>query len=120
MLGADKGVPLASFQLPVGSGFRWRGWAGKFVPNPPDGVRDAYASIGYGAPKLGGLQAVTLQAVYHHFTSDRLVRPYGDEIDLLGSARLGRYTVSARYADYHAKGFATNTRKFWLQLDWAY
>jgi hypothetical protein len=120
VMGADKGVAFASFQMPVGSGFRWRGWAGKFVPNPADGVRDLYGTIGYTAPTVGKFKAVTFQATYHRFTSDRLYRPYGTELDLLGSAKLGRYTFSARYADYRANGFATDTKKFWLQLDWAF
>lgn len=120
VLGADNGVALTSFQMPVGSGFRWRGWAGKFTPNPPDGVRDLYGTVGFTLPTAGKFKAVTFQATYHRFTSDRLVRPYGSELDLLGSAKLGRYTFSARFADYQADGFATDTRKFWLQLDWAY
>lgn len=120
VMGADKGVAFASFQMPVGSGFRWRGWAGKFVPNPADGVRDLYGTVGLTAPTLGKFKAVTFQATWHRFTSDRLYRPYGSEFDLLGSAKLGRYTVSARYADYRADGFATDTRKFWLQVDWAF
>jgi hypothetical protein len=118
--GADRGVAFTSFQFPVGSGFRYRGWAGKFVPNPPDGVRDLYGTLGYGAKKLGPLQAVNLQATWHRFTSDRLVRHYGNELDLLASGKLGRYTLSARYAGYDADRFATRTRKLWLQLDWGF
>lgn len=120
VLGASNGVALTSFQTPVGTGFRYQGWAGKFGPTPPDGVRDLFGTVGYTAKTLGGFQAVTFQAVYHHFTSDRNVRDYGSEIDLLGSAKLGRYTFSARYADYRADGFATDTHKFWMQLDWAF
>ena len=120
VLGADKGVAFTSFQLPVGSGFKWRGWAGKFNPDPADGVRDLYGTLGYGLKALGPFQGVTLQATLHRFTSDRLVRPYGSELDLLGSAKMGRYTFSARYAGYHADGFATDTHKFWMQLDWAF
>ncbi|MCW3847402.1 alginate export family protein [Sphingomonas sp. LB-2] len=120
VLGADNGVAFTSFQMPVGSGFRWRGWAGKFVPDPADGVRDVYGTVGYVAPTLGKLKAVTLQATWHSFRSDRMDRPYGTELDLLGSAKLGRYTVSARYAGYESAGFATDTHKLWLQLDWAF
>ncbi len=119
VVGASNGVPLTSFQFPVGSGFRYRGWAGKFNPTPPDGVRDLYASIGYGRPAWGPFKAVTVQAIYHRFDSDRLVRHYGNELDLLASGKLGRYTLSARFAGYEADLFATRTRKLWLQLDWA-
>lgn len=116
--GADDGVALTSFQYPVGSGFRYRGWAGKFNPTPPDGVRDLYGSAGWGVKKkLGPLADFAVQAVYHRFDSDRLARHYGNEIDLLASGKIGRYALSVRYADYRADTFATDTRKFWLQLD---
>ncbi len=53
---------------------------------------------------------MSLQAVYHRFDSDRLVRHYGDELDLLASGKFGKTTVSVRYADYNADLFATDTR----------
>jgi len=119
VLGASDGKPFTSFQFPTGTAFRFQGNAGKFSPNPPDGVRDLLGTAGFVRPKVGPFQAFTLQAQYHHFDSDRLVRHYGDEIDLLASGKLGKTTLSLRYADYHADTFATDTRKFWLQLDWA-
>lgn len=119
VLGADKGVALTSFQVPLGTNFKFQGWADKFLTTPPDGVRDLYGSLGWGTKALGPFKGVSLQAAYHRFESDRLVRHYGDEIDLLASGKLGKTTVSARYADYSADLFATDTRKLWLQLDWA-
>ena len=119
VLGADKGVALTSFQTPLGTNFKFQGWADKFLTTPPDGVRDLYASVGWGTKALGPFKGVALQAIYHRFESDRLVRHYGDEINLLASGKLGKTTVSVRYADYAADLFATDTRKLWLQLDWA-
>jgi hypothetical protein len=119
VLGADKGVALAAFQTPIATGFKFQGWADKFLTTPPDGVRDLYASLGYGWKQAGPFKGIALQAVYHRFASDRLARRYGDEVDLLASAKLGKTSLSARYADYQARGFATDTRKFWLQLDWS-
>ena len=118
ILGADKGIALTSFQTPLATGFKFQGWADKFLVTPPDGVRDLYASAGWGWKTVGPLKAVTLQAVYHHYRSDRASRSYGDEIDLLASAKLGKFTASARYAHYDADNFATDTDKLWLQLDW--
>ncbi|WP_404339817.1 hypothetical protein AB2M62_05165 [Sphingomonas sp. MMS12-HWE2-04] len=120
VLGASNGVALTSFQMPVGTSFRFQGWASKFAPNPPDGVRDLFGTLGYNQPAAGRFKALTLLAQYHRFESDRLSRHYGNEIDLLASAKLGRYTLAARYADYGADRFATDTRKAWLQLDWAW
>lgn len=118
ILGASGGTALTSFQTPLATGFKFQGWADKFLVTPPDGVRDLYASAGWSWKAVGPLKAVTLQAVYHDYRSDRAVRSYGDEIDLLASARLGKVTGSVRYAHYNADGFATDTDKFWLQLDW--
>ena len=119
VLGADKGAALTSFQTPLATGFKFQGWADKFLTTPPNGVRDLYAGLGYSWKKLGPASAVSLQAAYHRFDSDRLGLHYGNEIDLLASAKFGRTTISARYARYRAKDLATDTNKLWLQADWA-
>jgi hypothetical protein len=119
VLGASQGVALTSFQTPLSSVFKFQGWADKFTVTPPDGIRDAYASLGYSWKALGPLRGVSLQAAYHRYESDRLVRRYGDEINLLASGKLGNTLLSVRYAEYYANLFATDTRKLWLQLDWA-
>jgi len=118
VLGADKGVALTSFQTPLATLFKFQGWGDKFLTTPPNGVRDLYGSVGYSVKKIGAAQAVTFQGVYHRFDSDRLSLHEGNEFDLLASAKFGRAVVSARYADYRADTFATDTHKFWLQLDW--
>lgn len=118
ILGADNGVALTSVQTPLAGLFKFQGWADKFTTTPPNGVRDLYGTIG-GAWKAGGpADIVRLSATYHRFNSDRLGQHYGNEIDLLASAKLKRTTVSARYARYESDMFATDTSKFWLSLDW--
>lgn len=119
VLGADRGAALTSFQTPLATLFRFNGWADKFLTTPPNGLRDLYAGAGYGFKKVGPIELLSFQAVYHRFSSDRLDQLYGNEIDLLASAKIGRYVVSARYADYDAKLFATDTKKLWLTLDFA-
>lgn len=119
VLGADRGVALTSVQVPLGSGFRYNGWAGKFGPTPANGLRDLYGTLGHGWKTVGPFDALNLSAVVHRFHSDRLGQHYGDELDLLASAKRGRYALSARYAHYQSDAFATDTDKFWLQLDWA-
>lgn len=119
VLRADKGTTLTSFQTPLATGFKFQGWADKFLTTPPNGVRDLYGSVGYGWQAIGPAKGVTVQAVYHRFDSDRLGQHYGNEIDLLATAKLGKHTLlSARYADYRARSFQTDTRKIWLQADW--
>ncbi|MDR7060204.1 MULTISPECIES: hypothetical protein [unclassified Sphingopyxis] len=118
ILGADDGTALTSFQTPLATGFKFQGWADRFLTTPPDGVRDLYANAGWSWKAVGPLKAVTLQAAYHDYRSDRASRSYGDEINLLASAKLGKVTAAARYAHYNPDTFATDTDKFWLQLDW--
>ncbi|MES2095281.1 MAG: alginate export family protein [Pseudomonadota bacterium] len=119
VLGADYGAALTSFQTPIGTGFRFQGWGGKFLTTPSDGLRDLYGSLGYSWKVAGPFKALTLQGIYHRFASDRLVRLYGDEVDLLASAKLRKAAIAIRYARYRATSFATDTSKFWLQLDWS-
>ncbi|HEY0623489.1 hypothetical protein [Sphingomonas sp.] len=118
ILGASNGAALTSFQTPLGTNFKFQGWADKYLTTPPDGIRDLYVNAGWGWKAIGPAKAVTLQAAWHRYESDRLTRHYGDELNLLASAKFGKTTASVRFADYQADRFATDTQKFWLQLDW--
>lgn len=118
VLGASNGGALTSFQTPLGTLFKFQGWADKYLTTPPDGVRDLYVSAGWGWKAIGSAKGVTVQAAWHRYESDRLTRHYGDELNLLASAKFGKTTASVRFADYQADHFATDTQKFWLQLDW--
>lgn len=120
VLGADKGAPFTSFQTPLATLHKFNGWADKFLVTPPNGLRDLYASAGYGWKKPLGLDAITAQVGYHRFDSDRLSQHYGNEWNALLSAKKGRWTATAKLASYDADKFATDTRKLWLQLEWAY
>ncbi len=118
VLGADKGIALTSLQTPLASLFKFQGWAGKFATTPPNGLRDLYGTIGGSWKKAGPIEVLRLSATYHRFDSDRMDMHYGNEIDILASAKLKRYTLSARYAHYRADMFAADTDKFWISLDW--
>jgi len=118
VLGADKGLALTSVQTPLASYFKFNGWAGKFGTTPPNGLRDLYGTLGYGWKKVGPADAIGLSASYHRFGSDRLSQHYGNEWDLLATAKRGHALFSARYARYRADRLLTDTSKFWLQVDW--
>jgi len=117
VLGASKGVSLTSFQTPLSSAFRFQGWADKFTTTPPNGVKDLYGSVSWTWKAVGPFKSVLVQAMYHRFDSDRLALHYGNETDVLASTKWHHAVISARYASYQADRFATDTRKFWLQLD---
>ena len=116
ILGASSGTALTSFQTPLSSGFKFSGWADKFLTTPPDGLRDLYVGAGYGWAKAG----INLQASWHRFENDRMNRHYGDELNLLASLKVKKTLISARFAHYEAETFATDTQKFWLQADWTF
>jgi hypothetical protein len=119
VLGADKGVALTSFQTPLATGFKFQGWADKFLTTPPNGVRDLMAASVTAGRRSGPLKARLVQAVYHRFDSDRLSQHYGNEIDLLrarssAAPRFRRATpITARTALRPIRA------RLWLQLDWA-
>ena len=119
-LGAGKGLPLTSFQTPLATLHKFQGWADKFLTTPPDGLRDLYASGGYGWKSVAGFDAINAAVIHHRFDSARLNVDYGSEWDAMVSAKRGRWTATAKLADYRAKSFASDTRKIWLMLEWAY
>jgi hypothetical protein len=67
-----------------------------------------------------GLDSLALTATYHDYKSDRLSQDYGDEINLQLLAKIKKYTFTLKYADYNAKLFATDTKKFWASVEWAF
>lgn len=99
---------------------KFQGWADKFTTTPPNGLRDLYASGGYSWKKVAGLNLVSAAVVYHRFDNERLDVAYGREWDAMVSAKRGPWTATAKLADYDARQFATDTRKIWLMLEWAY
>ena len=111
---------LTSFQTPLGTNFKFQGWADKFLTTPANGVRDLYVGGGRGWKQIGLFSTVAFAVTWHRFESDRLDQHYGDEWDVLLSGKLAKTALSIRYADYDAGTMATDTRKLWLQLDWAY
>ena len=120
VLGADDGWPLTSFQTPLATLHKFQGWADKFLTTPPNGLRDITASGGYGWKSVAGLDAISAAVIYHRFDSDRTNIAYGSEWDAMVTAKRGRWTATAKLADYRAKHFASDTRKIWLMLEWAY
>ncbi len=120
VLGASIGGALTSFQTPLATLHKFNGWADKFLVTPANGLRDAYAVLGYAKPKIAGFDSVGLTATYHDYRSDRLSLNYGGEWGAQLVAKLKKYTFTLKYADYNAKAFATDTKKFWASVDWAF
>ena len=66
---------------------------------------------------LPGLNAA---AVYHSYDSDYGDQHYGTEWNASIGFKLYKVALLAKFADYQANSFGTDTRKFWLQADYAF
>jgi len=115
-LGSDNGRGL---QTPMATLHKFNGWADLFLTTPTTGLEDAYVSLGRkfdGVKLLPGLNATV---AFHQFDSDVGNIEYGTEWDASLGFKLGRVALLAKFADYDARDFGVDTRKFWLQAEWA-
>jgi Alginate export len=107
--------PLSSFQTPLATLHVFQGWADKFLVTPRLGVEDFYVGA---SANFGNL---ALQLVWHDFQAEAANDDYGSEWDASAGYKFGtRYEVLAKYANYMADGFATDTTKIWIQLSAAF
>lgn len=118
LLGSAAGV--RSFQTPLATLHKFNGWADLFLVTPASGLQDIYGGASLKLPRFKALPGLNLAASYHRFESDFGGLHYGDEFDASLGFKLGRMNLLAKYADYQADRFSVNTRKFWLQLEFAY
>ena len=115
-----EGNGVKGFSTPLATLHKFQGWADKFTTTPVDGIDDRYFTLGYARKPLGLFSSVSATAVYHRFDAERVSADFGSEIDLLVQAKWSKWSALIKYADYHADGFATDTRKFWAQLEYVY
>ncbi len=106
-----SGKPGDAFQTPLATLHAFNGWADKFLTTPDDGLVDTYVSLEATLAKVKGV------VVWHEFRADHGGDHYGDEFDLSLSYPLRKeLIVGVKYADYAARDFLTDTRKFWLWI----
>lgn len=114
-LGAGRG---RAFQTPLATLHAFNGWADKFLATPVNGLRDTYVSAQRGIEVAG--RKGKWEIAYHDFRADRGGTSYGRELDAsLGLTLQPGLDVLAKVADYRSEGFARDTRKLWLQLEWS-
>jgi hypothetical protein len=112
-LGGDG---IHALQAPLGTLHAFNGWADKFTVTPPGGLEDRYLGAG---GLIGNDKRLNWAVAWHDYHADTGGR-YGSEWDLsLGFPVHGPVTGLVKLADYRADGFAQDTRKLWLQLEWA-
>ncbi|USA40108.1 alginate export family protein [Pelagerythrobacter marinus] len=117
-LGSDEGV--AAFQTPLATLHAFNGWADMFLATPPAGLRDRHVRLSARFGGADGETAIDAQIAYHRFDSDYADIAYGQEWNLSLGTRLGPVALLAKYAHYDARDFGADTRKFWLQAEYAF
>ena len=116
-LGSDHGRAV---QTPMATLHRFNGWADLFLTVPPNGLEDASVSIGRRFEPRRPMPGLEFSLAVHQFRSAIADLAYGTEWDFSAGLRLGRVSLLAKYADYDARSFGADTRKFWLQADWTF
>jgi len=117
-LGSDGGSAL---QTPLATLHAFNGWADKFTNTPVNGLEDRYL-LATGKTGSGGLQDKLIWTIaWHDYRADRGGDRYGSEWDAsLGFPLPGGLMGLLKLADYQSNGFARDTTKAWLQVEWSY
>lgn len=115
-LGSDQGRGL---QTPMATLHKFNGWADLFLTTPTTGLEDGYVSLSRKFEQVKALPGLNATVAFHQFDSDVGNIEYGTEWDASIGFKLGRLGLLAKYADYDARDFGVDTRKFWLQAEWA-
>lgn len=111
-LGGDGGHAM---QTPLASLHPFNGWADKFGVTPAGGLDDHYLAA---AGTFGRTAKFTWSAAWHDYRADTGGR-YGREWNAsLAFPLRGPVTGLVKLADYRSSGFARDTTKLWLQLEW--
>ena len=123
LLGGDS-TAHKSFQTPLATLHKFNGWADLFLTTPQTasygGLRDIYGGIAYKFEGVKALPGLNAAAVYHSYDSDYGDQHYGTEWNASIGFKLYKVALLAKFADYQANSFGTDTRKFWLQADYAF
>ncbi len=106
-----------TFNTPLGTNHAFQGWADLFI-NPLNnatlgqGIRDVFATASY--KMMSDSMVVT--GMYHDFYDDTGAKKFGSEWDFSVLKKFGKhYSLLAKYANYNADQFGTDTQKIWLQ-----
>ncbi len=115
--GSDGGRAV---QTPMATLHKFDGWADLFLTTPNTGLQDIYGTIAYKFGKVIALPGLNAAVSYHRFDSDVGSIHFGNEWDASLGFKVKRVALLAKYANYDAKGFGLDTKKFWLQAEIAY
>lgn len=103
-----------ALQTPLATLHPFEGWADKFNITPAAGLEDNWLSV------AGKHQQFAWVIAWHDFHADAGSSHYGSEWDVSIARPIGKsWSGMIKLADYRADRFARDTRKLWLQLEYA-
>ncbi|HEX5755537.1 MAG TPA: alginate export family protein [Arenimonas sp.] len=107
------------FQTPFATGHAFNGWADKFLSTPVNGLDDVYVSVGGPLAKSGWAAKANWLLAFHDYSADHGSADYGQEWNAQLAFPITKgLTGVIKLADYQSRGFARDTQKLWLQLEW--
>ena len=103
-----------ALQTPLASFHPFDGWADKFTSTPAAGLEDEWLSV------AGKQKQFAWVLAWHDFRADAGSSHYGSEWDLSLVRPIGKsWSGMIKIADYQADHFSRDTRKLWLQFEYA-
>jgi hypothetical protein len=108
-----------ALQTPLATLHAFNGWADKFASTPADGLQDRYLELSGKWGRGRFADKLSWSLVGHDYQATARSRDYGRELDLAFGADLGKgWNGLLKLAEYRSDGFAADTRKVWVQLEW--
>ena len=108
-----------ALQTPLATLHPFNGWADKFLVTPPAGLEDRYVAAGGAFGRDATLSKFKWTLAWHDYRADSGGDGYGKEWNAsLAFPVHGKITGLAKLADYRSDGFARDTTKLWVQLEW--
>lgn len=124
------------FQTPLATLHKFDGWADKFLSTPAKGLENKYLTGSFTTKGVAPFETVSLTAYYRKFNSTMGSQDYGNETDVMLTAKYSRVTGMLKFATYHIyapvqlianngtvnNAFSTlnDTKKFWAELDFVW
>ena len=113
------GTGTHALQTPLATLHAFNGWADKFLVTPPAGLEDRYLAIGGSVGRERAGTRAAWQLAWHDYRADHGVAHYGREWNASFSVPLAKgLGAMLKVADYRADGYARDTRKVWLQVEY--
>ena len=113
------GNGVHALQSPLATLHAFNGWADVFLVTPAAGLEDHYIGLGgsLGHERAGARTA--WQLAWHDYRADHGGAHYGREWNASLNLPLAKgLSGMLKLADYRAAGFARDTRKLWLQVEY--